>query len=812
MQTVLQDLRYATRQLAKNPGFTFTAIISLALGIGATSAVFSVIYAALLNPYPYKTANRIVLPILTSKSAPEFYVGLNGPQIQRLREVPIVEDVLAGDFHPMTMTSHGQQEAVLGVALTSTSFQELGVPPVLGRGILPSDALDGHDPEPVVVLSYKFWRKSFNSNPDVLGKVVQLDHKSYAIVGVAAPRFNWYFADAYMPLKLGNDVGHMYIANLLLRPGVTRDIANAALQAPFEQFGRDMPNHFPENFRVKVQGLNDRVVKSIGGTLYLLFGAVALLLAIGCGNVSILLLARGTSRQHELAIRSAVGAQRRRIVRQLLTEALLLASMGAALGVLTSYGILAVIKVLLPPYAFAPEVVIGINLPVLLFSVAVALATGILFGLWPALQLSRTQAGQAIQSNARRIAGSVHGRKAHNLLIAGQIALTLLLLAAAGSAMGGFIRLMHEPLGYDPHNVMVLRVPLAENSYTSWAGRGAYFEQLRSKIAETPGVTTAAISISATPPENTWNGRFEILGKPPSEEQLALIQLVSPEFFATLRIPLLEGRVWDKTEDHNGARVAVINRTMAKLNFPNGDAIGHSIKFPTIENRPPASYTVENAAQSWLLIVGIVGDNMNSGLGKPVRPAAFMPYTIWLVNFTDFLVRTQAPPLSMLRSVLAQVNSVNSAQKVFSGDADLESWISEEPEWQTEHLTAWIFGIFAGLALVLAAVGLYSVVSYTVVERTNEFGIRMALGAQRGHIFRVVFASTVVSVGSGMLAGMLLTLTLHKFLASWLSGSLSYPILLPAGAVLLGLVSAIACYLPARRASHVDPMTALRCN
>ena len=654
MQTVFQDLRYAMRQLFKSPGFTFAASISLALGIGATTAVFSVIYAALLNPYPYKSANRIVRPILTSKSAPEFYVGLNGPQIQRLRQVPVVQDVLAGDFHSMTMIDHGQHQAVIGIALTPTSFLDLGVPPLLGRGILPSDAIEGHDPEPVVVLSYKFWRKNFNSDPGVLGKVVQLDHKGYDIVGVAAPRFNWYRADAYMPLKLGNDMEHMYIANLLLKPGVTRDMANAALQAPFDQFGRDMPNHFPEKFSVKVQGLNDWVVKTIGGTLYLLFGAVALLLAIGCGNVSILLLARGTARQHELAIRSAVGAQRRRIVRQLLTEALLLASVGAALGVLTSYGILAVIKVLLPPYAFAPEVVIGINIPVLLFSVAVALATGILFGLWPALQLSRTQVGQAMQSNARRMVGSVHGRKAHNMLVAGQIALTLLLLAAAGTAMGGFVRLMHEPLGYDPHNVMALGIGLQENTYTSWAGRGAYYEQLRSKIAETPGVTSAAISTSATPPDNTWNGRFEILGKPPSEEQLALIQLVSPEFFTTLHIPLLEGRVWNKTEEHNGAHLAVINQTMAKLYFPNGDAIGHSIKFPTIENRPPASYAAENAAQSWLLIMGIVGDNLNSGLRKPVRPAAFVPYTLWLVSFTDILVRTQPPPFTMLRSVLAQ--------------------------------------------------------------------------------------------------------------------------------------------------------------
>ena len=811
MRTVFSDLRYAVRQLIKNPGFMLTAVISLALGIGATTAVFSVIYAALLNPYPYPAADRIVRMTLTSKSSPDYWAELNGPQVRQLRELPIVQNVLAMDYHRFTLTGSAVQENVNEVGLIANGFNDLGVPPVLGRGILPSDAVEGSDPAPVVVLSYKFWQKYFSGSPDVLGKLLELDHRSYTIVGVAAPRFTWYNADVWMPLKLSQNRDLMLIVDVRLRAGVTREAANTALQPLFEQIARDMPNHFPEKFKVQVQGLNDWVIKSMGRTLYLLFGSVALLLAIGCGNVSILLLARGTGRQHELAVRSAVGAQRRRIVRQLLTEALLLASIGAALGVATSYGILAGIKVLLPPYAFAPEVVIRINFPVLLFSVAVALATGILFGLWPALQLSRTQAGQAMQSNARRVAGSVHGRRAHTVLVAGQIALTLLLLSAAGSAMKGFARLLHEPLGYDPHNVALIGLPLHENAYTSWAGRGAYFDQLRARIAETPGVSSAAVSTNATPPENNWNGRFEILGRPASEEQLALIELVSPEFFATLRIPLLQGRIWDATENRNGARLAVINRTMAKLYFPDGDAIGHSIKFPTIENNPPVSYAAANAAQSWLQIVGIVEDNLNSGLRKPVRPAAFVPYTLWLVNFTAVLVRTQAPVATMIRPILAQVHAVNPEQQTFAGIRDLSDWITETQEWQNEHLTAWIFGVFAGLALVLAAVGLFSVVSYTVAQRTNEFGIRMALGAPREHVLRLVYSSTVASVGGGIMAGIALSMGLNSVLARWAEGNTRDPVILLAGTVLLGLVSGVACTLPARHATRVDPMTALRC-
>ena len=308
-----------------------------------------------------------------------------------------------------------------------------------------------------------------------------------------------------------------------------------------------------------------------------------------------------------------------------------------------------------------------------------------------------------------------------------------------------------------------------------------------------------------------WNGRFELPGKPPSEDQLALIGLVSPEFFATLRIPLLHGRLWDATENRNGAHVAVINRTMAKLYFPNGDAIGRTIKFPVIQGRPPTSYVIPDAPQTWLQIIGIVEDSLNSGLRKPVRPGVFMPYTIWMINFTEILVRTKVPPATLVRPLEAQVHSLSADQRVFVGPEDLATWLIDEPEWQQEHLTAWIFGIFASLALVLAAIGLYSVVSYTVAQRTNEFGIRMALGAPRGHVLRLVFASTAMSVGSGIAAGIALSFALNTVLARWADGNARDPVVLLAGTVLLGAVSAVACTIPARHAARVDPMAALRC-
>ena len=392
-----------------------------------------------------------------------------------------------------------------------------------------------------------------------------------------------------------------------------------------------MPNDFPDVFRVHVQGLNDWVVSSMGGTLYLLFGAVMLLLAIGCGNVSILLLARGTARQHELAVRTAIGAGRMRIIRQLLTESLLLAAIGAALGVLTSYGALALIQRLLPQSTFASEAVIRINLPVLFFSVTVALGTGVLFGLWPALQLSRTQIGEVMQSGARRVAGSVRGRRAHSVLIAAQVALTLLLLAAAGSSMKGFAQLIHQPLGYDPHNVMAIGIPLRAGSYCTWPARAAYFEQLREKVAQTPGVTTAAISTDATPPRNGWNIGFDMLGKPSQVQTASIDGLIGqsdqPGILCRLADSAAARTNLERRREFQGAHLAVINRTLAQRYFPNGDAIGHSLRLPGIEGNPATVLSPPNIAASWLQIVGIVGDARNDGLRSAPRPAVYVPYT-----------------------------------------------------------------------------------------------------------------------------------------------------------------------------------------
>jgi putative ABC transport system permease protein len=792
------------------PGFTLTAILSLALGIGATTAVFSVVYAILMDPYPYKAPDRMVHMRLVTKSDDQNGFGVTGSQWQELRKSPVVEDTFLEDDWNLTVTGSDLPEDVQGVYLSSNGFNFLGVPAALGRGLQPSDAVDGQDPQPVVVLGHKFWQRHFNSDATVIGKTMQLARKNYTIVGVAGSRFTWGDGDVYLPLKITQDQVKGFYAGVRLRPGVSHAQANAALQPLIDQFRKETPKHFPpDHTKLQVVGLNEDFIKQLGGALALLFGAVALLLMIGCGNVSILLLARATTRQHEFAVRSAIGATRNRIVRQLLTESLLLSITGAGLGLLLAYKTVAVIVANLPEFSFPHEAAIQINLPVLAFSVAVAVGTGILFGLWPAWQLSHPTVSQIMQSNTRKATSGVSGRRTHNALIGGQIALTLLMLTGAGAAIEGFLRVVHTPLGYDPHNVMSVGIPIHDGSYKTWPERAAYFEQLHNKVAEIPGVSMLAISSNATPPSNGFTTKFEILGKPAGQDQTFRLNMVSLEYFPALRIPVLQGQIWDRPEEHRGAPVMVVNQTFVRKYFPNGDAIGHSLKVPEAVSKPPYLLTAPGS-EGPILIVAVVADKLDDGLSKPILPEAFVPYTVAMGMYTQLMIRSEVPPLSLLHAVRAKVNSIDHDQQTNNDVRDLEHWITRTPEYARGQLVSWLFGAFAGLALTLAAVGLFSVVAYTVAQRTNEFGIRIALGAKRGHVLGIVFRSTVTSVGGGILVGIALTLALNKVMASWAAESARDPLMLLAATCVLSLVATLACAIPAWRAAEVSPMTAIR--
>ena len=812
LDDLARDMKCALRQLAKNPGFTAAAVLSLALGIGATTAVFSVVYAALIHPFPYRNADRIVRLRVETKAGSNVPVLLNRQEIRIVRQSPAVEDLMAtGDNSSLPLTDGDYPEEVQATSITSNGFDFLGVPPVLGRGIQPSDVIDGQVPQPVAVLSYKFWLKHFNGDPGVLGQTIELDHLKYTVIGVAASRFRWQASDVYIPLGLSEDPAQTYSLALRLKPTVSRATATAVLQSVMKEFAENAPTRFPKDFELRTEGLNDWVRVGMGPKLYLLLGGVVLLLAIGCGNVSILLLARGTVREHEFAMRRALGAGRAQLVQLLLIESLVLALMGAVAGVVIAYGAVAAMKIILPEYQmFATEFSLTINVPILCFSVGVAVMTGILFGLSPALHHSRPQPGRVLQSGTRTIAGSVRGRRTHQLLISSQIALTMVLIVSASGAIEGFMRLLHAPLGYDPHNVISIFVPLHENTYSNWSERRAYFEQLRERVSEVTGVTETAFAPNATPPQAGSKMSFEILGRPELGQRSELVNLVDPQFFSTLRIPLLQGRLWTNTEDHNGAHLVVINQTMARLYFSNSDAIGHFIRLPSLKNSRSDMLTAPGIAESWLEVIGVVGDSRDDGLRNPVAPAVFVPWTFYIMPGTQIIVRSNTPPLGLLHSIRLALAAVNPDQQSGRVVADLDTWISNQPEWQQEHLLAWLFAVFGLVALCLAAVGLYSVVSYTVAQRTNEFGIRMALGAQRNHVLRLVVASTTMSVGTGILAGVALALTLNALLASWVDGNMRDPMLLLVAVVLMTAVAAIASILPARRASHVDPMIALR--
>jgi predicted permease len=394
-------------------------------------------------------------------------------------------------------------------------------------------------------------------------------------------------------------------------------------------------------------------------------------------------------------------------------------------------------------------------------------------------------------------------------LIAGQMALTLLLMASAGAAMQAFLHMMHVDLGYDPNKVMSVGIPVHDNTYTSWQARATYFEQLRTKIASLPQVVSAGISTNATPPDNGWEQRFDISGKPSAEQQRARLNFISPEYFTVLHIPLLQGRIFDPTETAHAARFIVINQTLARQYFPNGDALGSQIRVPELKGEPPFQLAAPGS-DSWFQIIGVTGDARDDGLTKPIKPESYVPYTTMMPVFTQILVRSQVDPLSLLRPVRLQIQSVDPDQQTFREVRNLEQWITTQPEYAREHMIAFLFALFALLALGLAATGLYSVVSYSVAQRTGEFGIRIALGAMRNDILLIVFRSAVSSVGSGVLAGLIFALALNRVLARFIEGSSRNPVVLLAVTLVLIVVAALACLIPARRASSVDPMEALR--
>jgi predicted permease len=810
------DTRYGLRGLRRNPGFTAVAVLSLALGIGATTAIFSLIYAVLLHPFPYADADRIMNPHFVKTQQPDVFQSftLSEAQLDDLRLAAPVDSVLGFTKGDLEISNDGLPEDIQGVYLTENAGTFLGVRPLFGRMIEPFDA--GH---PVVVLNYRFWQRYFGGDPHAIGRTLEMDHAPYTIVGVMPRSFAFNdvagVGDVYLPASLMDAVANgpapTYLPWIKLRPHVTVATANAAL----EPIVRDIMKIHSEASLAWHLGLQPIIVpyqQDLGRTLALLLAGVVLLLIIGCVNCSILLLARGRTRRHELAIRTAVGASRWRIVRQLLVEALVISCTGAVLGVAAPYW-LARLPLVLSPDSFPAESVIRINAPILAFSVALALLCGILFGLAPALRLSRNDPARSLPG---RQAGMVAApaRRRWSVLIAAQVALTLLLMATAGTAIRGFLRLTQMPLGYDPANLMQLGISLHVDNPAEWSSlqsreaRAAYIEQIREKIASVPGVSTVAVGANATPPGADVQTSFVVDGSGDGEQPQARVMLVGQGYFGALRIPLLQGRLWSTDENSRGDFIAVVNRTFATRYLSSPNALGRQLRIPALpfQNRFTASSAQSTARRQ---IIGVVGDARNDGIGRPVVPAIYLPYTTLMRQYVDFFVRTQGDPLTYLHSIRAAVASVATDQQISNGAFTLTEAIEHDALYSRQRLFSVLFGVFSAMALGLALVGIFSVVAYSVAQRTTEFGIRLALGSSRTEILWVATRIALVSAAAGIVIGLAFDSFLGAVLAHWMQNAVAAGSLF-AAAALLALSALLACLLPARDAIAVPPAEALR--
>jgi predicted permease len=805
MRNFVQDLRFALRQFRNSPGFVVTAVLSLMLGIGATTAIFSVVYGVLLDPYPYKNNDRMVHVQLNDKSGRGPLLFVTGTEYKDLRRASSVEDVFLQREEQRNLTGDQVPVSVQVGLYSPNLFEYMGVPPLFGREFAPADAPNGN-PAPVAVLSYLFWQRQFGGSRDVLGKTIELDHQLYIVIGVVPPRFTWGDSDVYLPAVATADPHEYWLAFIRLKPGTKFPSAEAEFQALADRFAKLDPT-YPQDRKVKIVTLNEQVLGRFAGTLALLFGAVLALLVIGCANVSILLLARGTARQHELAVRVSVGAGRTRLIRQLLTESVLLSITGALLGVIAAYKGVHALAAMLPFYSFPHEAAIKVNIPVLAFSAGLALLTGILFGMSPAWQLSRPQLGHLIQASSSKHTGSARGRHTHRLLIAGQVALTLLLMAAAGAAMKAFTARIHTPLGFDPDRVLAMDIGFPKGAYPTWPARLAVNEAIRKAILEVPGVDTATINNAWFPPFGGFTAKILIQSKPELTDAQAVAGLVSPQEFLSLRIPLLAGRVFDDAEVLRGAHLAVVNQAFVKQFLPDRDPIGQSVRSPMLRIERP-SLLVAQAPDDWLQIIGVVGDARNDGLDHPVKPAVFLPYSFVLATDTQVFLRATGNPDVVLRAVKERLRHLN--PEMVAANSHTLSWWLETQGWGQERFIAALFSLFAFLALALAATGLYSVVSFAVTQRTQEVGIRMALGAPRGSIVRLVLGSTGRMLAIGITAGLVLSIALNSVVTSWAKGSSRDPLTLFLSAALLVAVATAACVVPAWRAATIDPMRALR--
>ncbi|HEV2664259.1 MAG TPA: ABC transporter permease, partial [Blastocatellia bacterium] len=805
-----QDLRYGARMLLKNPGFTLIATLTLALGIGANTAIFSVVNAVLLHPLPFKEPDRLVT-ILEMK-LPQFRESTANPGnfLDWKKQNTVFERLVAYTTPPFNLVGTGDPEQLRGMKVTDGFFAMLGAQPLLGRDFLPEEDRTGRNN--VVILSHGLWQRRFGAAANIVNQTLTLSGQSYTVIGVmpATFQFGGLSLDLWTPMAFTaqdaqNHLGH-FLAGILgqLKPGVTLEQARAEMTAIAERLAAQYPDT-NTGWSVKLMPLLEFTVRSIKRALLVLLGAVAFVLLIACANVANLLLARAAGRQKEIALRTALGAGRLRIIRQLLTESALLAAVGGAVGLLLAKGGMDLLLKLSPQNLPRMN---GVSLDgrALAFTAAITLLTGLIFGLVPALPASKPNLNEAMKDAGR---GSTEGARrqfVRNTLVVLEVASALAPLVGAGLLIKSFWQLQKVDPGFNPDNALTASVTMPRPKYQDNVQRVAFFQQLAEKVSALPSVQAAGILTPSTamPLSGGYVQAFEIQGRPPlppGANQNTNFYAVNTDFFKAMGIPLLRGRLLTERDAGDAPRVAVVNETMAKNMFPDEDPLGRRIAFTGSSN------------PEWYEIVGVVGDVKQYGLDQPTPMQTYEPYvqqppSSQALSSMTLVVRTSGDPTNFtaaIRNAVLQVDKEQPLSNVRTLDQLLSTSIAQR------RFSMLLLGVFAAVALVLAAVGIYGVLNYAVTQRMREIGIRMALGAGQRDVLKLVVSHGMLLTLLGVAAGLAGAFALTRLLTTLLFGvSPTDPLTFAVIALLLALVALLACWIPARRATRVDPIVTLR--
>lgn len=815
MGSLIRDLRYAIRSLAQRPGFTLVALVTLALGIGANTAIFSVVNGVVLKPLPYDQPDRLVM-VWETIAANDRRSVAPGNFVDWQAQNRTMEALAATYYGNFNLTGDGVPERIDGATVTSNLMSLLRVRAQLGRVFQVADDL--HQDRRLVVIGDGLWKRRFGSDRNLLGRTITVDDISYEVVGVMPPGFQypvksdlWVLGrdrNAVSPSLIAqfpkNDWTHERDAHFInvigrLRPGVTLSQAQSDLAA----ISRRLEQQFPgtnAGLGSNVVSLHTQIVGNVRPLLLLLLGAVVFVLLIACTNVANLLLVRASQRDREIAVRIAVGASRARLIRQFLTESILLSLAGGLLGLLVSIWAVALF-VRLSPGDIPRLDEVSVDSRLLAFTLAISVLTGICFGLLPALQTTKTDLNRALKEGARSSQGRSR-RRARDYLVIGELALAQLLLVAAGLLIVSYVRLNHIDAGFNPDHVLTAKIAPSNRKYPDPKSRAQLFDAILEHLRQIPGVKSAALVLNLPLSGSSMNRGFEVEGRPapkPDENVTMDYQVVSPDYFAVLETPILRGRGFTEGDTENSPRVIIINQTMARRYWPGEDPVGQRMK-------------IGEASQetSWRTIVGIVGDMRHASLNDAPVPCAFTVYRQDLESWSRMAitVKTTTDPNSLSGAVHKELTAIDPAQPVYAVQPFQNLLVSAVAP---QRYVMVLLGSFSLLALVLAIVGVYGVISFSVRERTNEIGIRVALGANSRDVLRLVLGHGMVVASIGIALGLAGAFAVTRFLRGFLfQVTATDPGTFALVAFLLGIVAFCACYFPARRATKVDPLVALR--